>query len=94
MCVQDWYKCRYRKATAAATCTGYRRLYRSEYAIKVAVATIGPIAVGISGYMNSFRLYSGGIYDDPKCGTKLNHAVLIVGYGTEDGKNYWLVKNR
>jgi len=38
--------------------------------------------------------YETGIYDDVSCGTNLNHAVLVVGYGTsDDGVEYWLVKN-
>ena len=25
---------------------------------------------------------------------KLNHAVIVIGYGTENGRDYWLIKNR
>ena len=36
-----------------------------------------------------------GVYDEPECSeTDLDHAVNLVGYGTdpESGKDYWLVK--
>lgn len=45
--------------------------------------------------MNASRLgfYKGGIYNPKKCKeTKLNHAVLLVGYGHDDETNedYWI----
>lgn len=43
--------------------------------------------------------YLSGIYHQPNCSNNtVNHAVLVVGYGSEgdvkDGNNYWLIKNR
>ena len=53
-----------------------------------------PVAALVNAALSSFQLYSGGIYDDPKCSsTPLDHVVLVVGYGSRDGKDYWIVKN-
>ena len=37
-------------------------------------------------------MYEEGVYDG-KCGTDIDHAVQLVGYGTDGGKDYWLVRN-
>merc|ERR1712012_578223 len=63
---------------------------------KEAVATKGPVSVGICAKSETFQKYTHGVFDDNTCcdWQNLNHAVLIVGYGTdENGKDYWLVKN-
>jgi C1A family cysteine protease len=63
-----------------------------EFLLKIAV-TQQPVAVAIEADTRYFQFYSGGILDSLECGTKLDHGVLIIGYGEEDGKKYWLVKN-
>ena len=52
-----------------------------------------PVTVGMDASSDYFRFYSTGIITTEKCGTGLNHAVLIVGYGTDNGIDYWLIKN-
>ncbi|KAL3968821.1 large subunit ribosomal protein L9 [Sarotherodon galilaeus] len=88
-------QCRYKPDGIGAKCTGYVEVKPSnEDALKEAVATIGPISVGIDASHNSFRFYQSGVYDEPDCSkTVLNHDVLAVGYGTENGHDYWLIKN-
>lgn len=52
-----------------------------------------PLAVSIEADKYVFQAYQSGILDSTKCGTRLDHAVLTVGWGTENGQEYWLVKN-
>ncbi|XP_046570082.1 procathepsin L-like [Haliotis rubra] len=88
-------KCHFMREDVGATDTGYVDVDRDdEMALKDAAATIGPISVAIDASKQSFQLYESGVYSDPECSsTQLDHGVLVVGYGTEMGKDYWLVKN-
>ncbi len=52
-----------------------------------------PVAVAIEADTKYFQSYSSGVLTSTDCGTKLDHGVLIVGYGTENSIDYWLVKN-
>ena len=50
------------------------------------------MSVAIEADQSSFQLYKSGVFSG-KCGAKLDHGVLAVGYGSEDGQDYYLVKN-
>ena len=51
-----------------------------------------PLAISLDA--SSFSTYSSGVMSFSDCGADLNHAVLLVGYGTSrEGQDYWLVRN-
>ncbi len=53
-----------------------------------------PVSVAIEADQRSFQLYSSGVFSGA-CGTNLDHAVLLVGYGTDSssGLDYYILKN-
>lgn len=56
---------------------------------------ITSLAIGIKADDKQFQLYKSGVldYDCDSNEKTIDHAVVLEGYGTEDGKDYWLVRN-
>lgn len=52
-----------------------------------------PVSIAIQADQFVFQHYTSGVITDETCGTELDHAVLVVGYGTENDIDYWLIKN-
>jgi len=87
--------CHFEKSKAVTGISGYTDVKSgSEDDLQQAVATVGPISVAIDASHISFQLYEGGVYYAFLCSaSELDHGVLVVGYGSEDDKDYWIVKN-
>ena len=85
--------CNTKKASKdAATFSSFVDVQQNdEDALKAAVAQ-QPVSVAIEADQPSFQFYKSGIFNTA-CGTQLDHGVLAVGYGSQDGMDYWLVKN-
>jgi KDEL-tailed cysteine endopeptidase len=58
---------------------------------KAALAT-QVLSVSIEADRAVFQQYSTGIFDSTKCGTNLDHAVALVGYGTSP-QPYYILRN-
>jgi C1A family cysteine protease len=79
----------------------YRAIYtfqkvtqNSTIALKTAIYK-GPVAIAVEADNQSFKFYLEGVVNDyDNCGSKLDHGVLAVGYGTDsDGTDYYIIKN-
>ncbi|CAG9855681.1 unnamed protein product [Phyllotreta striolata] len=63
-----------------------------EVVLKEAVRQNGPLSVCL--YVTyRWRFYKSGVWFHNQCSDFSNHCLVLVGYGTENGKNYWLIKN-
>jgi len=67
---------------------------KAEAGLKTLIEN-GPVMILVSAGNNAWQGYAGGVLDTSSCfaSGRIDHAVLAVGYGTDNGKDYWIVKN-
>lgn len=89
--------CMFKRQNVGATAKGCKNIRsRSEQDLQAAVTSEGPISVAIDASQRSFQLYRHGVYNEWRCSSssfKLNHGVLVVGFGRDMATDYWIVKN-
>merc|ERR1719159_2398257 len=72
--------------------TGFKDVSADSEQAMMSALNQQPVSIAIEADKSVFQLYKSGVLSG-MCGDSLDHGVLAVGYGTEDGKDYWLVKN-
>jgi cathepsin L len=93
----DTEDCEYDLANISpvASITGYDNLPSNDMdAVMQHIAEVGPLAISVAA--SNFKNYNGGVFDGCSYDENiaLNHAVQLVGYGTdEELGDYWLVRN-
>jgi len=72
--------------------TGYKDVTSNDMQAMMSAVSKNPVSIAIEADKMTFQLYRGGVLSE-NCGDQLDHGVLLVGYGTDGGKDYWKVKN-
>jgi len=100
LCTEDEYPYEAKQGRCqASSCTvvpgtklsGYKDVAPNEDALLDALR-IGPVSVAIEASQTGFQLYKSGVFSGT-CGNKLDHGVLLVGFGTDHDQEYWKIKN-
>jgi len=83
-------------ATPVVGITGYNTLPANDQdAVMTHIAEVGPLGVAVNAN-GGWGLYTGGVYDGCSFDKNiaLNHAVQMVGYGTDASEgDYWIIRN-
>ena len=70
----------------------FEMVQATKEGLKQAIA-IGPVSLGIASSSFEFQQYSSGILASTNCGTRIDHYLTAVGYGSENGQEFFLLKN-
>merc|ERR1719278_789120 len=100
LCLESEYKYTAKDGTCkASSCgtkydanSGYTEITQYSSSALEAAVEKGCVSIGIEADQTTFQHYSSGVFSG-SCGTKVDHGVLVVGYGEERGQKFWKVKN-
>lgn len=83
-----------KEAIHAASITGHVDVPPSNPKQLLAAVSKTPVSVAIEADKPVFQHYKSGVMASSQCGTKLDHGVLVVGFGVDRANDeYWIVKN-
>lgn len=85
--------CKYEESKGFMNTDTWAELYPGvENELLVALES-KPTCVSVNASNLYFQLYTSGILNTESCTGQLDHAVTAVGWGTEDGQKYLIVRN-
>ena len=86
-------RCKAEKGSSAFQISGFNDVEPNNNQQLEAAVAQGVVSVAIEADTEVFQFYEQGIIDSEDCGTELDHGVVAVGYGKENGKAFWIVRN-
>ena len=81
------------ESNSGVNASGYKNVSRYNPQQMKAALSLKPLAVSIQADQPTFQSYKSGIFNSGDCGSSLNHATNVVGWGSEDGVDYWVMRN-
>ncbi len=85
-------KCTYTDAIKAFTINDCAEVPANKtIALQSAVAK-QPVSISVEADTLAFQLYKRGVFSG-KCGTNLDHGIVLTGYGNLDGADFWKARN-
>jgi len=82
-----------RASGGSVTVSGWQSVSRGSVSQHKAALNTGVVSIALAAGNSQFQMYRSGILDSTACPTQIDHAVAMVGYGNEGGKDYWIVRN-
>ena len=85
-------KCNYKDTMKVFQNTGCAEVPANKTIALASAVAKQPVAIAVEADTLQFQFYKKGVFSG-KCGIDLDHGILLTGYGTLDGKDYWKCKN-
>eukprot|EP00347_Sterkiella_histriomuscorum_P021375 403334193 len=91
----DGAVCNYDETKGVVGVQNYTKIPQNDTQSLLEAVAKQPVSIAMYASGDEFYYYKTGVLDVDECSVKVNHALVLVGYGHDvlSGKDYWLVKN-